>query len=137
MKGLHTKISNLMKMEENSSNVSKTLWEKEKSPITSDFSFPHNFFKRLVLQTHKNKGLFGKGLTSSLLSLTLVGKNHYDSLPQTFSVGTSAWLCSFFSTAVSYRKSIQFFLYSVGIGTKRRVTATGKQILLYEIMLYY
>ena len=27
-----------------------------------DFSFSHSVFKRLVLQTHKNQGLFGKGL---------------------------------------------------------------------------
>ena len=30
--------------------------------VTSNFSFSHSVFKRLVLQTHKNKGLFGKGL---------------------------------------------------------------------------
>ena len=37
-------------------------WEKEKLLITSNFSFPHSVFKRLVLQTRKNQGLFGKGL---------------------------------------------------------------------------
>ena len=37
-------IPHLMKMEE------------------SNFSFSHSVFKRLVLQTHKNQGLFGKGL---------------------------------------------------------------------------
>ena len=31
--------------------------------ITSNFSFSHSVFKRLVLQTCKKKGLFGKGLT--------------------------------------------------------------------------
>ena len=41
----------------------KTLWEKGKLLVTSDFSFSHSVFKRLVLQTRKNKGLFGKGLT--------------------------------------------------------------------------
>ena len=40
----------------------KTLWEKEKLLITSNFSFSHSVFKRLVLQTRKNQGLFGKGL---------------------------------------------------------------------------
>ena len=29
----------------------------------SNFSFSHNVFKRLVLQTHKNRGLFEKQLT--------------------------------------------------------------------------
>ena len=36
---------------------------KEKLLVTSNFSFSHNVYKRLVLQSHKNKGLFGKGLT--------------------------------------------------------------------------
>ena len=40
----------------------KTLWEKEKLLVTSNFSFSHGVFKRLVLQTGKNKGLFGKGV---------------------------------------------------------------------------
>ena len=29
--------------------------------ITSNFSFSHRFFARLLLRTHKNQGLFGKG----------------------------------------------------------------------------
>ena len=35
----------------------ETLWEKEKLPITSNFSFSHSVFKRLVLQTCKKSGL--------------------------------------------------------------------------------
>ena len=38
------------------------MWEKEKLLVTSNFSFSHIVFKRLVLQTRKNKGLFGKRL---------------------------------------------------------------------------
>ena len=49
-------------MAESSPEGYKTLWEKEKLLVTSNFSFSHSVFKRLVLQTHKNKGLFGKGL---------------------------------------------------------------------------
>ena len=30
--------------------------------LTGNFSFSHSVFKRLVLQTHKNQGLFVKGL---------------------------------------------------------------------------
>ena len=30
--------------------------------VTSNFSFSHSVFKRIVLQTRKNQGLFGKGL---------------------------------------------------------------------------
>ena len=35
---------------------------KEKLLVTSNFSFSHSAFKRLVLQTRKNQGLFGKEL---------------------------------------------------------------------------
>ena len=38
------------------------MWEKEKLLVTSNFSFSHIVFKRHVLQTRKNQGLFGKGL---------------------------------------------------------------------------
>ena len=61
-KSLQTTISNLIKMEESFSNGLKTLGEKEKLVVTSNFSFSHSVYKRLVLQTHKNRGLFGKGL---------------------------------------------------------------------------
>ena len=36
--------------------------EKDKLLVTSNLSFAHSVFKRLTLQTHKNQGLFGKGL---------------------------------------------------------------------------
>ena len=42
-------------------------WGKEKFIVTSNFSFFHSVFKRLVPQTRKNKGLFRKGLRCSLL----------------------------------------------------------------------
>ena len=48
------------KFDENDPEFSKTLREKEKLHVTSNFSFSHNVFKRLVLQTCKNKGLFEK-----------------------------------------------------------------------------
>ena len=41
-------------------------WEKEKFLVTSNFFFSHSVFKRLVLQTRKNQGLFGTGLTDGL-----------------------------------------------------------------------
>ena len=40
-------------------------WIARLNFLTSNFSFSHSVFKRLVLQTHKNQGLFGKGLTLS------------------------------------------------------------------------
>ena len=54
-------------MAESSPYEYKTMWEKEKLLVTSNFSFPHGVFKRLVLQTRKNQGLFGKGLNKSIL----------------------------------------------------------------------
>ena len=38
------------------------MWEKEKFLVVSNFSLFRIVFKRLVLQTCKTKGLFGKGL---------------------------------------------------------------------------
>ena len=52
-----------MKRARSPPNGQKTLWEKEELHVTSNFSFTHSVFKRLVLQTCKNKSLFGKGLT--------------------------------------------------------------------------
>ena len=40
----------------------KTLWEKEKLLVTSNFSFSHSVCKRLVLQTRKTRACLGKGL---------------------------------------------------------------------------
>ena len=59
---LQTTISNLMKMAESFLKGWKTLQEKEKLLIMSNFSFSCSVFKRLVLQTRNNQGLFGKGL---------------------------------------------------------------------------
>ena len=42
-----------------------------------NFSFSHNVFKRLVLQTHENQGLFGKGLKESLNCIFVI---HYSKL---------------------------------------------------------
>ena len=50
-------ISNLMKMAENTVG-------KGGIALYEQFLLSHNVFKRLVLQTRKAKGLFGKGLDS-------------------------------------------------------------------------
>ena len=52
-------------MAECSPKGQKTPWEKEKLLVTSNFSFSHSLFKRLVLQTRKDEGLTGKGLNVS------------------------------------------------------------------------
>ena len=44
-----------------SKRVENTLG-KEKLFVTSNFCFSHSVFKRLLLQTRKNKGLFGRVL---------------------------------------------------------------------------
>ena len=55
-----------LKIVEGSLKWKKTLWEKEKLLVTSNFSFSHSVFNRLVLQARKNQRLFGKGLSFSL-----------------------------------------------------------------------
>ena len=39
----------------------KTLWEKEKLLVTSNFSFSHSVFKRPVSQGHQKVSLCGNG----------------------------------------------------------------------------
>ena len=71
---LQTTISNLMKMQKVLQKGGK---HKEKELlIASNSSFSHSVFKRLVLQTHKNKGLFGKGLMMCMdhFKISLFGK---------------------------------------------------------------
>ena len=55
-KSLQTTILDLEKMVESSQKGYKIL-------VTSNFSFSHSVFNRLLLQTHKNQGLFERGLT--------------------------------------------------------------------------
>ena len=50
----------------------------------SNFSFSHSVFKRLVLQTRKNNGLFGKGLTDSKV---FVYKIQVNSIPTILKYG--------------------------------------------------
>ena len=42
--------------------MGKKHWEKEKLLVKAISPFPTVFFKRLLMQTCKNQGLFGKGL---------------------------------------------------------------------------
>ena len=54
--------------------TSRKHWEKEKLLVTSNFSFSHSVFKRLVQQTCKSQGLFGKGLK---VALQILGRKFY------------------------------------------------------------
>ena len=49
--------------------------KEEKLLVTSNFSFSHSVFKRLILQTCKNQGLFGKVLTFFRTSLIIFYHN--------------------------------------------------------------
>ena len=49
-------------MRESYPNGLKTLWEKEKLLVTSNFSFSHSVFKRLVSQGRQKVSLCGNGL---------------------------------------------------------------------------
>ena len=49
-------------MEESYPNGYKTLWEKEKLVVTSNFSFSHSVFERLVFQGRQKVSLCGNGL---------------------------------------------------------------------------
>ena len=68
-KSLQTTISNLTKMAERYPNRWKTLWEKEKLLVTSNFSFSHSVFKRLVSQGRQKVSLCGNGLICKFLKL--------------------------------------------------------------------
>ena len=72
LKSLQTIISNLRKMEESYPNRWKTLWVKEKLLITSNFSFSHSVFKRLVSQGRQKVSLSGNGLTLARLIFELL-----------------------------------------------------------------
>ena len=52
-----------MKMVGSSPKGMKTLWEKEKLLVTSNFSFSHCVFKGFVSETHKIEGVSWKGLS--------------------------------------------------------------------------
>ena len=54
------------------SNRVKTLWEKEKLLVTSNFSFSHSVFKRLVSQGCQKVSLCGNGL-SNICHLQILG----------------------------------------------------------------
>ena len=64
---MQTTISILIKMVESPPNRKKTWLKKEKLLVTSNFSFSHSVFKRLVPQTHKNPGLFSEGVNQTTL----------------------------------------------------------------------
>ena len=69
---MQTTISNLTKMAESYPNGKKTLWEKEKLLVTSNFSFSHSVFKRLVSQERQKVSLSGNGLSLTFTFIYLI-----------------------------------------------------------------
>ena len=59
-------------MAESYPNGKKTLWEKEKLLVTSNFSFSHSVFKRLVSQRRLKVSLCGNGLKGEFNGQTFV-----------------------------------------------------------------
>ena len=60
------------------------MWEKEKLLVTSNFSFSHIVFKRLVKKKKKNpQGLFGKGLNSGITKASYKMINRFFSMNKT------------------------------------------------------
>ena len=62
----------------------ETLCEKEKLLVRSNFFFSFSVFKRLVLQKHKNQGLFEKGIektckkrASACCGYSILSCDHY------------------------------------------------------------
>ena len=54
------------------------MWEKQRLLIMSNFSFSNSVFERLILQTHTNQGLFGKGLKIVLIHNSLPNNKFLD-----------------------------------------------------------
>ena len=57
--------------------------------VTSNFSFSHSVFKRLVLQTCKNQGLFGKGLIQIMLNCSVNMLSYIKERSKSFSLKLS------------------------------------------------
>ena len=86
-------------MEENYPNRRKTLWEKEKFLITSNFFFSHSIFKRLVSLGRQKMSLCGNGLMTvrnkPLENIVGKGENasnqHFLLFPQYFQKACFPW----------------------------------------------
>ena len=61
-----------MKMVQSFPKGLKTLWKQGKLLVTSNFSFSSRVFKRIVLQTCKNKSLLGKGVNATQSSFEII-----------------------------------------------------------------
>ena len=122
-------------MAESFVNGQKTLWEKEKLLVTSNFSFSHSVFKRLALQTRKNQGLFGKEL-SRVVVVTMIANDH--ETKENFLVNVDGYFISSFSCNVLQKPSSLGLMIHVIVW--KRILILNKLLELFlkaEIISYF
>ena len=91
-----------------SSLKGRKLWENEKLLVTSNFSFSHSVFKRLVLRTRKNLALFGKGLMAMHgVPLIEIDNSTTKNAELDKTAGTIMLISSTFSVKLSHRRERQ------------------------------
>ena len=91
----------------------KTLLEKEKLLVTSNFSFSHNVFKRLVLQTCKIQDFFGKSLKEECIQQGLITICVISPLYTVFNI-VQDLLRPCFSGVPFYQWSVQYSFQATG-----------------------
>ena len=99
------------RFDENVRKFSKEV-EKVKLFVTSNFSFSLSVFKRVLLQTHKNQGLFGKGWRWSISTAEIwlilwvcVKMFHYQLVKNYLCMGKKKWHCQLTRTKYKFRLS--------------------------------
>ena len=113
-----------MNMTESSLKGYKTLWKKEKLLVTSNFSFSYSVFKRLILQTRKNRGLFGKVLIwTGLIFCYLVQHYRLDS-PK---IQNTIQICTCVSKVLAGRR-VSFNKLSIFSSLKKKDNIETKSI---------
>ena len=90
-------------------------WGKKKLLVTSNFSFSHCVFKRLVLQTCKNQGLFGKGLTQWLIICLLTELCGFTVLINNLVPVLKCFVCALYSLTVVTMQSLSFMSYRCNV----------------------
>ena len=64
--------------------IEKTLWEKEKLLVTSNFSFYYNVFHSYIFLVRQNSGLCGNGLSNF--------QDHWNVTEITDLINTAVWI---------------------------------------------
>ena len=106
-------------MKESNPNGYKTLREKEKLLVTSNFSFSHSVFKKLELKTSKNQGFFGKEKQLWEKEKLLVTSNFsfFHSVFYTFRELSAIFIqCEIVCKLFSVWKSLKFAIWEKVIG---------------------